>query len=63
MSLPCLRLVHLSTPEKTRVELARIRHGKPFAIDKGSTWKRGVGLHDRPFLTRWVEQRHQKDKR
>ena len=40
----------------SKLELARQRHGKPFAADKGSTWV----PRTKPVLTEWLESREKK---
>ena len=42
-----------STQQKSRVEEARKRFGKPFAHEQGTTWKRPVT----PILTQWMQSR------
>ena len=38
---------------ESKVDLARRRHGKPFAFESGSTWKPS----ETPLLTRWMQTR------
>lgn len=57
---PVLRIVPPApaAANETPLEAARRRHGGAFAADKGSTWKRKVGLFDdSTVLTRWLWQR------
>ena len=44
---------------QTKVQLARERHGKPFAFEKGSNWTpRAV-----PVLTEWMQHRTKEEKK
>ena len=47
-----LHEVPLSKPQSA-VDIARQRHGKPFAHEPGSTWKQ----HDTPLLLKWLQSR------
>jgi len=38
---------------ETKVDLARKRHGKPFAHEAGATWR----PNETPLLTRWMQTR------
>lgn len=50
-------LVPSSPPPKSKVALARERHGKPFAWEHGSTWTpRAV-----PVLTEWLQSRKREE--
>ncbi len=46
------RPVTIAKPE-SKVDLARRRHGKPFAFESGSSWK----PREVPLLTEWLSQR------
>ena len=44
---------------QTKVQLARQRHGKPFAFEKGSGWApRAV-----PVLTEWLQSQKREEKK
>ena len=44
---------------QTKVQLARQRHGKPFAFEKGSDWApRAV-----PVLTEWLQSQKREEKK
>ena len=54
MNKPRVKLqeVRASKPQ-SKVDIARQRHGKPFAHEPGSTWK----AHETPVLTQFLQSR------